>query len=133
MWMLALSLLSGCSTPSSGPSEPAVRSVDAAELKAALDAGQVPILLDVRTAGEYAAGHVPGAVNLPIDELDARTRGLEPLKAGDVYLICQWGGRSARAAAALAGAGYHPVDVEGGTAAWRSAGLPIEGAGPGSQ
>jgi rhodanese-related sulfurtransferase len=102
------------------------RNIDVAELSASLAAGNVPVLVDVRTPGEYASGHVAGAVNIPVDELAGRLQELEQFRQGDVYLICRSGGRSARAAASLTASGFDTVNVEGGTAAWIGAGLPVE-------
>lgn len=106
------------------PSAPvAVRDIDVAALKAALE--RPVLLVDVRTPAEFAGGHVPGAKNVPIDELDARLGELGA--PGDpVYVICQSGGRSARASASLAEKGYPAVNVTGGTGAWRAAGYPVE-------
>jgi len=106
------------------PSAPAaVRDIDVAALKAALE--RPVLLVDVRTPAEFASGHVPGAKNVPIDELDARLGELGA--PGDpVYVICQSGGRSARASASLAEKGYPAVNVTGGTGAWRAAGYPVE-------
>ena len=89
--------------------------------------GGAPELLDVRTPGEYASAHVPGAKLTPLDELDAaayvRERGE---KRGSVYVICQSGGRARRAIEKFAQAGFHGcVLVEGGTQAWMDAKLPV--------
>lgn len=109
------------------PSAPAstVREVDAATLKADLDRGAVPLLIDVRTAGEYAGGHVPGAKNVPLDQLEARI-GEFGTAEKEVYVICAVGGRSAAASSALASKGLHPVNVKDGTSAWKAAGYPLE-------
>jgi rhodanese-related sulfurtransferase len=116
--------------PPPGPTAPkpasAVRNVDVNTLAADRTAGKVPLLVDVRTPEEFASGHVPGARNIPVDELGGHLAELESYKSGDVYLICQSGGRSARAAEQLSGAGYHAVNVQGGTGAWKAAGLPTE-------
>jgi rhodanese-related sulfurtransferase len=83
------------------------------------------LLLDVRSREEYRAGHAPGARNIPVDRLAERLRELPSSK--QVLTICQSGGRSARAAATLAGHGLHDVcDVRGGMSAWQRAGLPVE-------
>lgn len=83
------------------------------------------LLLDVRSREEFGAGHAPGARNIPLDRLAERIRELPPSR--QVLTICQSGGRSARAAAALAGHGVHDVsDVRGGMSAWQRAGLPVE-------
>lgn len=128
-----LVLLGGCAdgvaqpaadgSPATAPA--AVRDVNVATLKADLDQGAVRLLVDVRTPGEFASGHVPGARNIPLAELEGRIGELGP-KGAEVHLVCQSGGRSARAAATLATMGFRPVDVEGGTAAWRAAGYPVE-------
>lgn len=109
--------------PAAAPAE--VRRVEVATLKQELDRGAVSLLIDVRTPGEFAGGHVPGAKNLPLDELDGRVGELGPAGA-EVYVICQSGGRSARAGSALVARGYRPVDVRGGTSAWRDAGYAVE-------
>lgn len=112
--------------PTTPPPGTAVRNVGVDVLKQAEDDGKVPVLVDVRTPQEFASGHVPGAVNVPIDTLSSRMAELDPYKAGDVYVICQAGGRSAAASTSLAQAGYHPLNVQGGTAAWKAAGYPTE-------
>lgn len=79
-----------------------------------------PILIDVREVDEYVSGHVPGAINIPLSELVGRE---SECGLGDtVYVICQAGGRSARACEHLS---QHPslrsvsfVNVLGGTGAW---------------
>ena len=105
----------------------ATSNVDVDGLKAALPAKVK--LIDVRTVEEFASGHVPGAVNIPIDVLDPQDV-IQAEAFGDkskpVYVICESGGRSARAATMLASAGYAPVDVTGGTGAWRAKGYPLD-------
>lgn len=86
---------------------------------------QDALVLDVREAEEYAAGHVPGAINLPQAELATRLEELPRDKP--LLLICQGGYRSLRAARFLAQVGFADVaSVEGGTAAWQAVGRPIE-------
>ncbi len=80
-------------------------------------------LIDVREANEFASGHVPGAVNIPMSELGGRLEEL-PGEAFDV--ICQIGGRSARVVEALEARGYDATNVEGGTAEWIARGLEVE-------
>jgi rhodanese-related sulfurtransferase len=128
--LLAFAFLGACTTAPS-PGAPAadvtaasVRTVDVAALEADLDRGAVPLLVDVRTPEEFAAGHVPGAKNIPLGELEGRVAELGAPEAG-VYVICQSGGRSARASATLAAKGFRPVDVAGGTGAWLAAGYPV--------
>lgn len=104
--------------------KPAIRDVDVATLKADMEAGRVPVLYDVRTPGEYAGGHVEGAILLPVSELQARVGELEKWRGQPVYLICASGGRSAAAARILAEKGFSAVNVQGGTSAWVAAGHP---------
>jgi glyoxylase-like metal-dependent hydrolase (beta-lactamase superfamily II)/rhodanese-related sulfurtransferase len=81
-------------------------------------------LLDVREPEEYAHGHVPGAINLP--QADLATRLAEVPRDRPVYLICQGGFRSLRAAQFLHQQGFEDVvSVKGGTEAWRTAGKPL--------
>ncbi|MCC2030235.1 rhodanese-like domain-containing protein [Microbacterium tenebrionis] len=80
-------------------------------------------LIDVRERDEFAAGHVPGAVNIPMSEIGNRLDEL-PAEAFDV--ICQAGGRSARVVQALEERGYDATNVEGGTGEWIAAGKPVE-------
>lgn len=100
--------------------------VDVARLKAERDAGKVKVLVDVRTPAEFAGGHVPGAINIPLDEVEARASEI-PAQPGDlVYVVCEVGGRSSRAADLLAAKGRTTANVQGGTRAWRAAGYPVE-------
>lgn len=119
-------------SPAPAPSEPvaavepalAVRNIDVATLKADKERGAIK-LVDVRTPEEFASGHVPGAVNLPVDQVEARI-GEVDAPGAEVYLVCRSGGRSAKAADLLLAKGYAPVNVQGGTEAWKAAGYPVE-------
>ncbi|GAA3609359.1 rhodanese-like domain-containing protein [Kineosporia mesophila] len=87
-----------------------------------VDATQVPAeaaIVDVREPDEWQAGHISGAVHIPLMELPARTGDLPE---GDVYVICRSGGRSARAVAWLEQNGFEAVNVSGGMGAWQAAG-----------
>jgi rhodanese-related sulfurtransferase len=81
--------------------------------------------IDVRTPEEYSAGHAYRAVNIPLDTLSQNLDRIE--KNEPVYLICATGRRSMQAAQMLSAAGYpRVINVAGGTAAWREAGLPMD-------
>jgi len=80
-------------------------------------------LIDVRETSEFASGHVPGAVNIPMSEIGNRLDEL-PDEAFDV--ICQMGGRSARVVEALEARGYDVTNVEGGTGEWIAQGREVE-------
>lgn len=84
-----------------------------------------PLLLDVRTAAEFAGGHVPGAVNIPVQALAQRLA--EVPKGRPVIVYCESGRRSARALDLLKEAGYTDVrEMDGSMAAWREAGFAVE-------
>ena len=102
-------------------------SIEPLELQRRLAEGGPAQLLDVRTAGEFAAAHVPGAKLIPLDDLDPaafrRGFGAEEIP---VYVLCQSGGRARKAIERLEQAGIHGcVLVEGGTQGWMDAGLPV--------
>ena len=82
------------------------------------------IVLDVRATGEFDAGHLPNARNIPLAELDQRAG---ELPAGrPVIVCCNTGMTSAKGAAALRKAGREEVfNLDGGLNAWRQAGLPV--------
>ncbi len=82
-------------------------------------------VVDVRGAAEWAAGHLPGTINIPVGALAERARELDPDLP--VVMQCQSGARSAIAASVLKRVGWENVSsLTGGFAAWQSAGLPVE-------
>jgi rhodanese-related sulfurtransferase len=91
------------------------KNISIADLQGLLAEGGVN-LVDVREADEFAAGHVPGAVNLPLSEFAGRYTELAADKP--YHIICQMGGRSAQACAFLDAQGYDVTNVDGGTVAW---------------
>lgn len=80
-------------------------------------------LIDVREPWEYAEGHVPGAISLPMSTIGDR---LDELPDGAFDVICKVGGRSARVVEALLARGYDATNVDGGTDEWIAAGYPVE-------
>lgn len=74
-------------------------------------------LVDVRTPGEFAAGHIAGAVNIPVQELDARMNELQPKDAA-VVVYCRSGHRSGNAARMLKSAGFAAVHDLGPMSRW---------------
>ncbi len=85
------------------------------------------VVLDVRTPQEFAAGHVPGALNVPHDQLASRLAELAGAKDAEVVLYCRSGRRAQMAANVLAEAGFDRLThLEGDYTAWSEAGLPSE-------
>jgi rhodanese-related sulfurtransferase len=74
-------------------------------------------LVDVRTPEEFAAGHIEGAINIPIDQLDARKGELK--KDADIVLYCRSGARSERGRSLLLGAGFAKVFNLGSMSNWK--------------
>ncbi|GAA4804495.1 hypothetical protein GCM10023200_47280 [Actinomycetospora chlora] len=99
-----------------------IREITVDELAAARANANPPLLIDVRGHDEYATAHVPGAVNIPLDELPGRL--VELHGNGPVAAICQSGRRSIEAARTLGTAGIDTVSVAGGTSAWAQSGRP---------
>jgi rhodanese-related sulfurtransferase len=85
-------------------------------------AGRRAQLVDVRSATEFATAHLPGAINIPLEQVELRTADLETNVP--VVLVCQGGTRAHMASALLAGSGKDLVVLEGGTGAWLKAGYP---------
>ena len=80
-------------------------------------------LLDVREDDEWAAGHAPDAVHIPVGTL--AERAVEIPQDREVYVICRSGARSAYAAQQLSGAGWKTVNVADGMTGWAVAGRPM--------
>ena len=85
------------------------------------------LLLDVREPHEWAAGHAPGAVHVPLGELPQRLAELPEDRP--VAVVCHLGGRSAHATAFLRANGRPARNVTGGMDAWARLGLPLEATG----
>jgi rhodanese-related sulfurtransferase len=97
--------------------------MEPAELAERIRGGSAPVILDVRSRREYAAGHIPGAVNIPVRQLLDRLDELDGDKSAEVVVYCQAGDRAVSAAQVLARAGYTNVrDLQGHMRAWRRAG-----------
>lgn len=84
-------------------------------------------VIDVREPGEYGAGHVLGAKNIPLGRVQAAGADLAKRKEKPVIVYCETGNRSASAAATLRKQGFARVfNLSGGMKAWQDAGLPVE-------
>ena len=85
------------------------------------------VVVDVGDPAEFAAGHVGGAKNVPLGELETRLPGMVKNKALPLILVCASGARSGRAVAIAKKLGYEQAQsLGGGLKAWREANLPLE-------
>ena len=85
------------------------------------------VVVDVCEASEFAAGHIVGSKNVPLEELEAKLGTAVKNKNLPLILVCQTGARSGRALAIAKKLGYAQAQsLGGGLAAWKTANLPIE-------
>lgn len=101
----------------------------ASPVPSALAADQVRGLLhrltviDVRTPGEYASGHLPGALNIPLDQVRRALPDIrQAAERGEILVVCASGARSEKACELLAERGVPAATPAGGTGAWAAAG-----------
>ncbi len=114
-----------CGGEGGGAAEPRV--VSKAEAQALMQSGSPPLFLDVRTPGEYASGHVPGALLIPHDELPERMAEVQARRERLIVVYCERGPRALDALEHLREAGLeHVAELDGHMSAWRAADLPIE-------
>jgi rhodanese-related sulfurtransferase len=100
------------------------QTVDAPQLKALLEGDNRPLVLDVRTADEFARGTIAGAQHAELGTLPAKIDAFDPRAA--VVLICQSGTRSAQGCPWLEQRGFQRVyNLGGGIAGWTRMGLPL--------
>jgi rhodanese-related sulfurtransferase len=101
--------------------------IAAADLAARIEAGTAPPVVDVRSGGEYRAGHVPGAIHLGFLSAFGRSGELALPREQPVVVYCEHGPRAGIARFALHRHGFERVVLlDGHMKGWRRAGLPIE-------
>jgi rhodanese-related sulfurtransferase len=98
------------------------KSITVKELDGLIKSHEPIQLVDVRSPGEYASGHVPQAINIPLEQLEARFRDLTE---GQVAILCQSGTRAGMACDLLNRHHDGLLLVTGGTQAWIDSGLPV--------
>ncbi|HEU5144786.1 MAG TPA: rhodanese-like domain-containing protein [Dermatophilaceae bacterium] len=83
------------------------------------------VMVDVREPHEFAAGHAPGAILIPLGDLPHRLDDLPDTDDSPVAITCRSGNRSGRAVAWLTQQGFDVVNMDGGMLAWQAAGKPV--------
>lgn len=105
----------------------AIKVVKAEDVKAAIDKKEKAIILDVRDPGEYAAGHLPGAINISRGTLEFNVFGKIPDQNAKIYVYCKTAGRSTLATKTLNDLGYkNAVLMDAQFEDWIKAGYPVE-------
>jgi len=101
--------------------------ISPADLAARIAAGDAPLILDVRTESEFAAGHIPNAVNIPHLELQVRIGELAGHENDPIVLHCQSGRRAVPAGEVLRRSGFTQViELDGHMLGWEAGGHPVE-------
>lgn len=98
----------------------AVQEIHAEELMKLRNNGVNSLLVDVREEHEYVAGHISGAINIPLSQIVERVDELKGHAA--MHIVCQLGGRSMRACEFVESHGVEAINIAGGTTAWSDLG-----------
>ena len=97
------------------------------ELEQRLASDSAPLILDVRSADEYGAGHLPGAVNIPHTEVIDRLAELPAERDTEIVIHCHSGKRASMAQAELETTGFSNIrHLDGDYIGWKEAGLPLD-------
>lgn len=119
--LIVLLLASACGTDGKSDTESGkatVVSITAEEAKAKMDSDDSIILVDVRTPEEYREGQIPGAILLPVSDIEAKAESELPDKSATYIVYCRSGSRSAAAASQLVEMGYENIYDLGGINDW---------------
>lgn len=117
--------LAGCSSAPAGSEDASMNAsntsayvkITADEAKALMDSGS-PTIVDVRTAQEYADGHIPGAINIPVESIGSDKPAELADTDADLIVYCRTGVRSKQASDKLIELGYQHVNDMGGIVDW---------------
>jgi rhodanese-related sulfurtransferase len=104
-----------------------VKKLDPQNFELKMKESNQPILIDVRTPGEYAQGHLANAVLIDVNSSDFKSRVSRLDKSKPVFVYCKAGSRSSSAAGVLTDLGFKEIyDLNGGITSWQKANKPIE-------
>ena len=118
--ILALSLfLAGCMVTKTSETSSSYKTISSAEAQQMIEDNKDALILDVRTAAEYESGHIPNAVNLSNEDIQAGKVDSLKDKSQLIMVYCRSGNRSRQAAQKLAELGYTNVVDFGGIQSWQ--------------
>ncbi len=125
--LLITSLMAvGCDSQPVGDTGAGSSDISQQELLTRIEAQTAPLILDVRGEDEFAAGHIPGAVNIPHTEVNNRLAELPADKSTEIVVHCVSGKRAGFAFDNLTTAGYQNVRLlDGHFAEWSGQNLPL--------
>lgn len=112
---LSLLILTGCSSTH----ESSYQQISPREAQTIMETEEDIIILDVRTPEEFAAGHIPGAVNIPVETIGSASIPALPRKDQKILIYCRSGNRSKAASQRLADQGYTQILEFGGIRSWK--------------
>ena len=116
--MLVMLLFAGCSQAKGNPQEASFVNITAEKAKQLMDTEENYIILDVRTQEEYDQGHIPGAILIPDNRIDADAEKVLTDKNQLILVYCRSGRRSKLAAERLVKLGYTNIKEFGGILDW---------------
>ncbi len=117
--LLAVMLLTACGQDKKNEQETVYMTISAEEAKQIMDSEEGYVILDVRTQEEYDEGHIPGAIVIPLAEIEDRAEEELTDKDQLILVYCRSGRRSKMAAEALVQLGYTNIKEFGGILDWR--------------
>ncbi len=117
--LLAVLFLAGCATPTDAEREATYKQISVDEAMGMMESESNYIILDVRRADEFAAGHIPGAVNVPNESIGNREITELPDKEQLIFVYCRSGRRSKEASEKLVKLGYTSIVEFGGINDWK--------------
>ena len=120
LWILAVSLfLAGCMVTKTSETSGSYKTISSTEAQQMIEENKDVLILDVRTAAEYESGHIPNAVNLSNEDIQAGKVDSLKDKSQLIMVYCRSGNRSRQAAQKLAELGYTNVVDFGGIQSWQ--------------
>ncbi len=118
--------VAGCGGGADQSETGVAETISGEELQARLGTPNAPVILDVRTSGEFASGHIPGAIHIPHTQVSRRLIELREHREREIVVYCTRGPRAFSAESVLRKAGFDNVrHLRGDITVWRRDGRPV--------